>query len=55
MKKSKPITISEMDVQPISDEELQALTGTQANAAWQSNVCGCWDWYSDFYGCIDQS
>lgn len=47
MKKNKPITISEMDVEPISEEELQALTGTLAVRSW-SDICECWNCSSEW-------
>ncbi len=49
----KKVTISEMDVQPISDEELEALTGTPAGAAaYLSQVCECTDMSNTIY-CYD--
>lgn len=34
MKKNEPIMISEMDVRPISDEDLRAIAGEAGAAAW---------------------
>jgi len=49
MEKKKPITISEMDVEPISDEELRVIVG-QGRLAASSDPGECCDWSpnSDF-------
>ena len=54
MEKSKPITISELDVEPISDEELRSIVG-QGRLAASSDPGECCDWApnSEFV-CPDQ-
>lgn len=50
-KKVEPLTITSMDVQPISDEEIRALAGGDVQA-YGSEICECCEG-SDWWVCYN--
>ena len=55
MKKRKDLTISELDVEPIADEELAALSAASAAATDGGSYCYCIDYQSDLIIFCDEA